>query len=318
MPAATVRRLVTVAILALLALPGVARASAAAPAARSRAGGSTPKVLLALGDSLAAGYQPTDGNAPPPVNPATGLTDQGYPGSYAADLAKSQHLALVDLACPGETTVSFTTTPAQGACASFYEKVLNARNQEQAALNELAQSRGEVRLVTFDLGANDVDRCFKNGSLHLACIPGAAASAVSHLRPILAKLTAALAKDDPGAHLVAMNYYDPFLGLAEDPGGARGLALAALSLPAADLFNRALEDAYAHAKVPVANVAAAFATADLTHLGLYAGHRLPLDVVRICQLTYMCPPPSGHQDIHPNTSGYAKIATAFEKILPKP
>ena len=40
--------------------------------------------MLALGDSLAAGYQPTDKSSPPPEDPADNSPDEGYPGGYAA------------------------------------------------------------------------------------------------------------------------------------------------------------------------------------------------------------------------------------------
>src|ERR1039458_256924 len=50
----------------------------------------SPKVLLALGDSLAAGYQPTFGTSLPPIDSSSGYRDRGYPGSYAADVASAR------------------------------------------------------------------------------------------------------------------------------------------------------------------------------------------------------------------------------------
>ena len=67
---------------AVVALGSGSASSRAGQAAASTA----PKYLLAVGDSLAAGYQPIDGVSLPPVDPGSGFRDQGYPGSYAADL----------------------------------------------------------------------------------------------------------------------------------------------------------------------------------------------------------------------------------------
>src|SRR5215472_5834825 len=62
---------------------------------------------------------------------------------------------------------------------------------------------------------------------------------------------------------------------------------------------------------PVADVTSAFSTSDFT---LVDG--IPLDVLRICQWTWMCASPPLGPDIHPNTAGYGVIAQAFKNALP--
>lgn len=275
-------------------------------------------MLLALGDSLAAGYQPTDGQAPPPRDPSTGEPDQGYPGGYAADLAKAEHLRLLDLACPGETTTSFVGVPAEAACGDFYRSVLGAGSQEAAALAELARLRGQVRLVTFDLGANDVDSCLKRGSVSESCILQRLAAVSRALPPILARLRAALAREDPGARMAGMDYYDPFLGLAEHPGGPEGTALASLSLIGMEALDASLRTDYRRAGMAVADVSGEFQSASATPVTLYGGKRLPRDAAIVCRWTWMCPLPGSpvrSPDIHPNDLGYARIALAFERAL---
>jgi lysophospholipase L1-like esterase len=305
--------------LAAAALPA-AGALAAAPA---RAGspavvGTYSGILLALGDSLAAGYQPSFGLNPPPVSPETGKPDQGYPGSYAADVATAHHLLLVDLACPGETTGSMTTTPAKAACLAGYKSSLGVTSQLAAADRFLAEFPGKVKLVTFDLGANNVDGCATSTGLNATCVAEGQLTIARQLPPILANVKTALAAHDPGALLYAMNYYDPFLGIAYSPGGVLASAAAAVTVGETTALNAVLARAYKAAGIPVANVAAAFKTGTVVPLVTYGGKRLPLDVADVCRWTWMCPLPSTHgtANIHPNTTGYAVIAAAFEAVLP--
>ena len=232
-------------------------------------------------------------------------------------MAAAEHLRLLDLGCPGETTRTFAGSPATAACTSFYRDTLGVGSQEKAALAELARHRGQVRLVTFDLGANDVDGCFSGGSLSETCVLEQAAAAESRLPGIVSSLAAALRRDDPGARLVAMDYYDPFLGLAEDPGGGHGVELAALSLTALEAFDASMRAVYHHAGVAVADVAGDFGTTSSLPLTTYGTKRLARNVALVCRWTWMCPLPGSRagQDIHPNDAGYARIAHAFEQVI---
>jgi len=290
--------------------------------ARSSSGSPAPAVssrhyLLALGDSLAAGYQPTDGASPPPKNPATGYPDAGYPGSYASDIASNRGLDLIDLACPGETTASMTSTPAEAACASAYKAEFGVANQITAAKAFLAAHRSQVAIVTFDLGANDIDGCADSGGVSLSCINAGESRIAAQLPAIVGEIRQLLKTDDPKALFVAMNYYDPFLGAAYSPGGLTGSLASTLSVGAAQLLNTRLATIYAHDSVPVADVAAAFSTSKLLPMQIYGGHKLPFDVAEICRLTWMCPLPGSAQkaNIHATTVGYRVIARTFEKIL---
>ena len=315
--------LTLVATSALVPVAGAAHAGVAAPARRALATARAARpraasgVLLALGDSLAAGYQPTDGSSPPPRDPATGEPDRGYPGGYAEDLASGLGLDLVDLACPGETTRSMTSTPARPACAAVYRAELGAASQLQAAEVYLERHRGEVRLVTLDIGANDVLACVSQAAVDFACLARAEASVPAVAGRIAGVLAKALSADDPGARLVAMNYYDPLLALAYRPGGARGTTDAALSLALFEAFDRLLTAAYGREHVLVANVSAAFQTGRVAPPLRYSGRLLPRDVAVVCRLTWMCPPPGSTRapDIHPDDAGYRAIAGAFSEVL---
>ena len=52
-------------------------------------------------------------------------------------------------------------------------------------------------------------------------------------------------------------------------------------------------------------------------LALPPGGKAPLDVVRICQWTWMCAPAPVGPNIHANAKGYAVMAKAFRKALGK-
>ena len=298
-----------------LAISGVGFLAGGTPGAGAAA---TPTVLLALGDSLAAGYQPLDGNHLPPVDSATGYRDQGYPNSYAADVAGARNLALTDLGCPGETTSSMVGTPAEPACASLYKAEFGASSQLAAAVAFLDRHPGQVAAVTLDIGANDLDRCASTSAIYYRCFANSESQLAKGLPAILGQVGTALHRDDPNARIVTMNYYDPFLGLADRPGGAQGVREASESLAAVNVFNAQLQARARLDHAALANVAGAYAVNAVLPLVAYAGKRLPKDVVETCQLTWMCS--SGSQvvaaDIHPNRDGYQVIASAFDRVLP--
>ena len=274
------------------------------------------KTLLALGDSLAAGYQPTDGQQPPPIDPATGYSDLGYPGSYPADVAKARHFKLVDLGCPGETSTSMRTTPAQTDCASLYKSEFGSTSQLAAARVFLDHHRGQVALVTLDIGANDIDRCISTSGANSSCLASADSDLERNFSVIVHMIQAALRRDDPSARLVTMNYYDPYLGFAYLPGGTRGAQLAAESLVGVDALNAQFSVSDRLLNVGIADVAGAFKINSSLPLLSYAGKTLPKNVVVTCELTWMCPTDTVTKpNIHPNLAGYSTIASAFERVL---
>jgi lysophospholipase L1-like esterase len=277
---------------------------------------ASPKFLLAVGDSLAAGYQPTDGVSPPPVDSGSGFRDQGYPGSYAADLATKQGLSLVDLGCPGETTSSMLATPAEPLCGDLYEAEFGVASQISAAETFLSRHPGRVGLVTIDIGANDLDHCVSNSKMNTACLASADVAAVKNLSRILTLLMGSVRRFDPGARVAGMNYYDPFLAFEFSPGGIKGDELAVGSVVATNAFNVELSATFKRLGVSVVDIASAFRLDALTPLVAFGGKTLAEDVASVCELTWMCPSVTGvAPSIHPNTAGYRTIALAFEKRL---
>lgn len=247
---------------------------------------------VSLGDSLAAGYQPT------------GSFDQGYTDQlFTALQAKNPGLRHVKLGCPGETTVTMTTG---GVCS--YPRHGSQLNEAVAFLQRHKKS---VTLITIDIGANDVD-CSITMPLDMRCITDASTAVETNLPSILTALRAAVG---PGVPIVGMNYYDPFLAFWLQGQGGRTAATD--SQQAFLKFNDTLDTIYKAAGSPVADVEGAFSTTDFaTKVVSPDFGTVPLNVARICQWTWMCAPPPLGPDIHANTEGYGVIAGVFLKVLP--
>ncbi len=277
------RRLACVAAV-VLAVTGVAAAPASAGGIHSR-----PSYYLALGDSLAYGYQPTH------------VTGQGYVDDLYANLhANDANLQLNNLGCPGETSATMIS----GGICSYAEG-----DQLDAAIHFLRSHPLRVKLVTIDIGANDVDHCLSTGSIDETCINDGLKAIAKNLTRIVIRLRLAA----PLVKIVGMTYYDPFLAAyLQSPSGP---ALAQQSLSLADTLNQELTEIYHLVGFRVADVAGAFSTDDFTTMvSLAPGVIVPLDVARICQWTWMCTVPPG-PDIHANADGYAVMAQAFADQL---
>jgi lysophospholipase L1-like esterase len=276
----------------------VAMALGLAPSASASATVTVPhRYYLALGDSLAYGYQP---NAPAPLH----RSGHGYTDDLAAVLsarAATAHapFTYTDLGCPGETSTTFLVGP----CPAPH----SYSTQLAAATDFLTAHRGDPVTVTLDIGANDVDGCLTASGPDISCVLSGIASATSNLNTILSKLQAVAG---PQTRFVGSNLYDPFL--ASWRSGTSGIETAAATLALVNILNPALSTVFALHGVPVADVATAFGTNDVTPV-LYQGQLLPHDVALTCKLTWMCTftPPN----IHPTDAGYTAMAGAFLPLV---
>ena len=276
-----------VAAVVLTACSGSAPSQPAANPAQFKAPPAT--YYLALGDSLAQGVQPDASGVS--VETPDGYADQ----VYAALHPSRPGLKLVKLGCPGETTVTMING---GICPYV------GGSQLKAAGDFLRQHRGQVRLVTLDIGANDPEACSGQPSFSqlAACAVKGVPSAVTHLRTIVSRLKAAAG---PDVRIVGMNYYLP--ALAEWRSGLTGRAVAWTAEKLAATFNALLDRVYAKAGIKVANVFSAFQTSDFADHGT----NLPRNVTLLCQWTWECAAPPRGPNQHANQAGYQVIARTF-------
>jgi lysophospholipase L1-like esterase len=280
-------RWIVVSIAVLVALIG-----ASASPAPAQAGDSL--YYVSLGTSLSVGVQPNrDGEN-------RDRTHEGYADQISGALLPTMpQLRLRKFGCKGETTIGMI---AGGVCA--YDE----GSQLADAAGFLGAHRGSVVLVTIDIGANDIELCGSLAGIDQACVEQAFLSVAANLPYILATLRAAAGPDVP---IVGMNYYNPFV--AAWLLGPDGEALAVQSVSALSLFNALLAGIYGAFSVPVADVAGAFHAADFTPVPDAGG--IPLNVVLVCQSTYMCVPPPQGPNIHANATGYGVIAGAFLPLV---
>jgi lysophospholipase L1-like esterase len=249
---------------------------------------------LALGDSLAVGVQPdAQGNLQ--------QTEFGYPDLIFADLHPAQpDLQLVKLGCSGETTLTFL---AGGLCS--YDAF---HSQLETAVAFLLAHRGDVRLVTINLGGNDIGGCADLSGIDYKCVEQSTDRVRIKLSIAMAAIRAAAGSQVP---IIGMNFYDPLLAFALF--GAPDIAQA--SIPVTVGINDMLEQVYGSVRASTADVESAFQTLVTTPVTVPGLGEIPLNLARICQYTFMCVPPPVGPNTHPTNDGYRTIADAFEAEL---
>ena len=274
------------AVLVLAAGVAAAPASAAPDAASTSATGW----YLALGDSLAAGYQPGQGED----------RDGGYVGHVLADVRQtSPKTKLVNLSCSGATS----TTLRSGGGHCTYEE-----GTQLAQAVEFLQAHAKyTRLVTLDVGANDVAHCVNGLTPDYPCIFAGLGAVSENLPAIMSQLRAAAG---PHVHIVVLNYYNPFL--AGWLAGAAGQQLAQNSTVLQALLNGSIAGAAGAHGADLGDVAAAFESDNWTPVATADWGTVPTNVAHVCEWTWMCV----RQDIHANDTGYAVLAGTVVAHLP--
>lgn len=287
----------------LAAHPGVSAA-----ATRARTGEASPlpagpkKFYLALGDSLAFGYQPRA------TWPYFDIT-HGYARFFYQYLKTKGTQYGINMGCAGESTTTFIN----GGCPVPLHHVLYKGPQLAAALTFLANHRGQVSPVTIDIGADDVLPLL-NASTCAITATQAQITAVeqtfdANFTSILQQLQQAIGTDSvtgkPLGDLITMSYYNPYQNYCaqRNPLVAQFFAE----------FNRHIVTDAASLSVPVVDVFSAFggAATPNPHITGSATTCPSYGAPASDAYTWMCWPirPS---NIHPTTLGYQQIATAFE------
>jgi lysophospholipase L1-like esterase len=234
---------------------------------------------LALGDSLAYGFQQAKFNA----QVASGQVhasafNTGYVDDLAAMLRTVQApISTVNYGCPGETTASYFVGCAWHAVQGLPLHNTYSGSQEAAALAFLSGHRRQVGLITLDNGANDISACLSSSDT--ACIPRALAQVATNLDRALGELR----HGAPHAEIIVMQYYDPYA--VAFPG----------TIPVILVLNQEIAAA---AAAHGARLADTFAPINLA----------PPQPETLCRLTLFCTPLN---DVHASDAGYAVIAQQF-------
>ncbi len=253
-----------------------------------------PSYYLALGDSLSVGVQPDAAGKSLP-------TGQGYANQlYSALRLTDPRLRLVKLGCSGETT----HTMIDGGICSY-----PAGSQLAEAASFLRAHRGQVSLITIDIGANDPDSCVTQPSIGavVSCVSRSFPDAVTNLTEIMRTIRAGAGS---GVRIIGMNYYVP--ALSEWRDGFLGQQLARLSERLVVAYNNLLAGVYQQFGVRVANVFGAFHSGDFTDQVRVPGlGTVPRNVAAICLWTWECAAAPRGPNEHARPVGYGVIALAF-------
>lgn len=272
-------------------IPVFSSASAAVNPGTSKA--AAKQYYLALGDSLAAGYQPNQDST------------QGYANQLNTLLRKhGRVLSLHDLGCSGETTYTLIHG---GVC--WYAGEPGMGDQLEAGIDFLRAHAGHVPLITINIGGNDLNSCtgIASASAAGACGKSPIRGMSQNLSAVLKRLRAA----DPSAVIAGLDYYVPQLAYWLDGASGQSLATAQVSLTKS--MNAALAADYKAAKARYADVFVKFESSDLTGKTTLPGYgSVPVAVAQVCKWTWMC----SAGDEHANVTGYAKIASTIYDALP--
>ena len=278
--------------------PEPAASSASRPTASASATGSaTPSaspstgaggLYVALGDSLAAGYQP--GGAE--------LRDTAYPALTATRIgATGPALSLENLGCSGETTTSLV----KGGKCDF------AAGSQLDQAEKLLKASDDVSLVTIDIGGNDLLRCVRGGAqIDTACVTAGVGTVKKNLPTILKRLKAAAGADVP---VLVLGYYNPWLAAKALNQPVKGVDAAAKAYTA---LSTAIESAAKSSGTTFVGLDQAFSTNDTTPTTIN-GRSVPKNAAAICTLTNICTA----ADIHLTDEGAATVARVLAKAAEK-
>jgi len=250
---------------------------------------------LALGDSVAFGFVPSQ--AVPPPNYRSAHSFVGYP----EDVAQALRVRVWNASCPGETTASMLTAGVQsngcenspgspvGYRTQFPLHVQYPGTQMAYALKYLAVHR-HTQLVTIDIGANDAFLCQETTADH--CTSQAELAAL--VQEIQANLTAIYTQIRDVAHyqglLVALTYYS--LNYSDPVQVAEIKLLNAVIAGVTTAFGGKVADGFAAFQGP----SAAFGGSP-------------------CAAGLLIKLPDGTCNIHPSPAGHLLLAQAIENVV---
>jgi lysophospholipase L1-like esterase len=268
----------------------------ALPAAAAPLGGAAGNgTYLALGDSVAFGYVPSN------AVPAPDYFDPSSFVGYPEDVAQALHIPVANASCPGETTASFyipgalsngcenSPVSSVGYRTEFPLHVQYAGTQMLYALGYLVTHRN-TRLVTINIGANDLFVCEETTAD--ACASPAELQAVLKKIEVNLAIIYFLIRDVAHYHgpLVALTYYS--IDYADPTQVAGTEALNSVIASVTEKFGGKVADGFAAFEGP----SAAFGGSP-------------------CAAGLLIKLPDGTCNIHPSPEGHQLLAQAIEDVI---
>ncbi len=237
---------------------------------------------LALGDSIAYGFQPAKARAGLPPS----RFNTGYVDVFAARLRTiAPKLRVVNYACPGESTKTFIHggCPGRGDVRGLHDAYKGA--QLEAALAFLRAHRGQVSPITLTLWGNDVFELFAPACKgDLVCIRSHSSGGLARFASRLASIVGRLSAAAPQAEIILTGAWN----------------FDVEHLAQTDPLFRSVDATIARVAAGKARVARMYPVFDPA--GSPASKR-----ARICALTFIC----SKGDPHPTDAGYRAMAAAF-------
>jgi lysophospholipase L1-like esterase len=241
---------------------------------------------LALGDSVAFGFRPS-----PPTPLSDYLNAANFVG-YPNDVASAEREVLTNASCPGETSGSMISpTAVSNGCENGYRAffplhVAYTVTQLQFAVAFL-RSHPHTRLVTIDIGANDLFLCQKVTTDH--CTGADFQATLAQISANLAIIYSTL-RDQAHYHhaLVALTYYSLDYG---DPVQVAG--------------TEALDQAIAQPTLAARGIVA----------DGFAAFQGPSNGGTPCAAGLVIALGGGNCDVHPTPTGHALLAKAIVAAL---
>lgn len=253
--------------------------AASSVATWSSASAATAHYYVALGDSTAYGYQPNG-------DWSHGYADQILPMLQQSD----QNMSLVNMGCWGETTDTFIHGGCIGPNYGIPTKVTYTGSQLDTAKAFLSANGSSVKVVTVDVGLNDIAyNCFdpNTGAVDYTC--------VANILPVIHDNELTIVRSlqsvaSPATKIVLGNAFDPFQNAL--PG----------TIQAVQDFNQVVAQVASETNTAQADIGAAF------HLDDYPNGGNPyLCPANGDALTWTCI----NGDTHPTTAGYQLMAQTF-------
>lgn len=253
-------------------------------ATSSSALGAPAPAYLALGDSISFGYNPLL------IPPKTSHWFVGFP-SYLGELIDAP---MVNAACPGQTSSGFISLAGtDNGCFTFrasFDLHVDYDGSQLAFAEEFLAGHPRTRLITLQLGANDLLLQFHLCNDDIACVTAAAPQVIQAVVTDVAISIASLRAAGYDGQIIMPNYYAPFASF-------RPLVMA---------LNAALAQVAGATGADVADVFSAFdaATAPPAHDPCAAGLLITL--------------PGGGCDQHPSQAGALLIAETIAPVVAAP